>query len=1412
MNQETAWKLLDKYFEDNPTALINHHIESYNDFMDKGIHQIFREKNPIRFIKQQDPDTKEYKYQMNIYLGGKTGDKIYFGKPIIFDENNEHYMYPNEARLRNFTYGISIHYDVDVEIIIVNSDGVPVTTQLSLDKIYLGRFPIMLRSKLCILNGFDRNVRFTMGECKNDLGGYFIIDGKEKTIISQEKFADNMLYIKDKVNEIYSHSAEIRSVSEDASKPIRTFSIRIVAPTEKYSNNQIVVNIPNVRKPIPLFIVMRALGVISDKDIINCCLLNMEKNKQFIDLFIPSIHDAGTIFTQEIAIKYIGTFTKGKSREHVMEILMNYLLPNIGELNFRNKATFIGYMVLELLKVFIGINKPTDRDSFKYKRVEVPGSLLYDLFREYYTLQQRNIFLKIDKEFYYKEGIYQENFESLIRNNYTDFFSTRIVEEGFKKAFKGNWGSETHTKRLGVVQDVNRLSFNSYLSIMRKINLPLDSSAKVVGPRLLHSSQWGIVDPVDTPDGGNIGLHKHMSILSKITKNCSSYGITKWIQLNTSIELLNECSFSYLGDKTKIFVNGSWIGVVIDPLDTYNKLIFSRRNAIIPIYTSISWNIKLQTINIFTDSGRMCHPVYYINNGIPSIINEKILEFINSNKFTWNDLISGFNKKIEQFNVNDCATYINYKDLYPSVSSEEFSKLSAVIEYIDTAEEESALICIDKNDLGKKPYTHMEIHPSLILGVMGNQIVFPENNPLPRDLFSCGQSKQAVSLYHTNYNSRFDKTSLVLTYGQIPLIKSRYLKYINNEEQPYGINVIVAIACYGGYNVEDSILFNKASIDRGLFRNTYYNTYEAREDSSKVGNSQIDSRFVNIEKTNVIGLKPGYDYSDLDEDGLIKTNTMIDEKKVMIGKVLTNISNPDVSLDASVFPKKGQMGFVDKTYITEGEEGFRLAKIRVRDERIPAIGDKFCSRCGQKGTIGLVIDERNMPFTEDGIRPDIIINPHALPSRMTIGQLLETVMGKASAEYGTFAECTAFNNTGSKYSAFGKLLSNAGFNSSANEILYNGETGEQMRMNIFIGPTYYMRLKHIVKDKINYRAKGPRTVLTRQTVQGRANDGGLRVGEQERDAIVAHGLAYFLKESMLVRGDEYVMAVCNLTGMIAIYNSSLNLFISPFADGPVKFVGEIADSQKIDKITKYGRNFSLVRIPYAFKLLIQELATLNINMRIITDQNIDQLSSMNPSNKIADLDDIDQEAIIKSQSIATKKPSTKKPTAKQEPTISLSVEETQEKSDKSLGKTIAENIVDVEKLEKDAEEEDLDELELLDALEKVSSPKLTIGESASFKPDQLEDDGMPDINTVPLIGTKSVSKNPQTKKETEPQSESQPDLEMSKSPEQEKIVTTAIDDPETPDDLEAENLQLLTDIIEKGEEEEENKEKTVDIK
>ena len=529
-NQELIWNVIDHYFKDNPNLLVKHHLESYNQFFNRDIKNIFREKNPITILKELDEETKEYSLQAKMYFAGKEGNKIYYGKPIIFDDNRQHFMYPNEARLRNMTYATTIHIDIEVDYKIMNPDKTMTETSITLEQIYLGRFPIMLNSDLCILNTLDPLVKFNMGECKNDLGGYFIINGKEKVIVSQEKFADNMLYVRDKYNEIYSHSAEIRSVSEDASKPIRTLAVRILSPSSTYTNNQIVVNVPNVRKPVPLFILMRALGVESDKSIIEHCLLDLEKNSDYVDLFVPCIHDAGQIFNQITALKYIATFTKGKTIPHVLYILMDYLLPHIGEINFREKAFFLGHMVFELLKVFKKIKKPTDRDSFKFKRVELPGNLIYDLFKEYYTLQQKHIFQKIDKEYYYKQGIYKANFTSLIENNVNEIFREKILETGFKKAFKGNWGAEAHTKRPGAVQDLNRLSFNSCLSHLRKINLPLDSSAKVVGPRLLHSSQWGIIDPVDTPDGGNVGLHKHMALGANITSGCSAKPLMNWLR------------------------------------------------------------------------------------------------------------------------------------------------------------------------------------------------------------------------------------------------------------------------------------------------------------------------------------------------------------------------------------------------------------------------------------------------------------------------------------------------------------------------------------------------------------------------------------------------------------------------------------------------------------------------------------------------------------------------------------------------------------------------------------------------------------------------------------------------------------------------------------------------------------------
>ena len=1232
--EEISWAIIDKLFKENPYNLVAHHLDSYNDFFSNGIFRIFRENNPLKVVGKEDSgaNPSSEPTQALFYMGGKNGDKIYFGKPVIYDNNDEvHYMYPNEARLRNMTYAMAIHYDVEVVITYYEGEEKKEAT-FTLEKIYLGNFPIMINSRFCILHGLSPDVKFNMGECKNDYGGYFIIDGKEKSIICQETRADNMLYIqklKDDPTELYSHVAEIRSVSEDSSKPMRTTAVKIVAPTSVYSNCNIVVEVPNVRKPVPLFILMRALGVLSDESIIKCCLLDLEKHSEMVDLFIPSIHDASKIFNQVNALQFISTFTKRQTISNTLEILMNAFLPHVGEVNFLDKAYYIGYMVYRMLNVYTNKEAPTNRDNFKYKRVELSGTLLYDLFREYYLIQAKQNMLVIEKSDYFKNI----NLIQFIQDNTDLIFAKRIVEQGFRKAFKGNWGSQANTKRIGVVQDLNRLSWFTAACQLRRITLPLSSSAKVVGPHLLNNSQWGYIDPVDTPDGGNIGLHKHMAISCAITDGFSSYPIIELLRENkiSPLILLQECESEYLAANTKTFVNGNWVGVVTSPLELTSYLKLLRRNGVIPTYTSITFNYETNDIYIYTDAGRLIRPLYYVSKTVPSTQRKgtkqikELQSKIHSGEFTWRNVVSGFyphgEPSVESINRNKVH---DVYDLFAGALEEDkegnlidvLTANASIVDFVDVSEEENTLIANHDGLIKQnKYYTHIEIHPSLMFGIMGNSIIYPEHNPLPRNQFSCGQSKQAVSVYHTNSAVRFDKMGVMMNYGQTPLIKSRYLDYINKEENPYGVNAIVAIMSYTGYNVEDAILINEGSLQRGLFNTTYFTMYESTEETN--AEAGTSSTFANIlaDKT-IQGLKLGHDYSALDEFGLIEENTDVHDKMVLIGMKKSGSSKEDTSKDDSVVPKKGQLGVVDKVFITDTEEGSRLAKVRIREQRSPAIGDKMASRSGQKGTIGLIIPERDMPFTADGVRPDLIINPHAIPSRMTIGQLVECLFGKACAMYGSFGDCTAFTVKGSNYKTYGNMLQKMGFSNTGNEMLYSGFTGEQLEANVYIGPTYYMRLKHMVKDKVNARATGPRTLMTRQTVQGRANDGGLRIGEMERDGILAHGASAFLNESYMVRGDQYYMAVCNKTGAIAVYNETRNLFLSPYADGPIQFGDTVNGTKNVKNVSRFGRSFSIVRVPYALKLLLQELQTMNVQMRLITDANVDQLMNLGYSNNM----------------------------------------------------------------------------------------------------------------------------------------------------------------------------------------------------
>jgi DNA-directed RNA polymerase II subunit RPB2 len=1230
--EEIHFNMIDQYFKEK--SLVHHHIESYNRFYDHEIKHVLNDLNPMLFSVDNDM------LQMKLYFGGKDMNKLFFGKPTIYEDDQMKLLYPNEARLRNITYASSLHCDIEIEFIDRSSPSdLPQKVKTEIKSYYLGLIPIMLQSKVCSLSSFSAETRYSFGECKHDYGGYFIIDGKEKVVVPQEVFANNMIYIREVKDDLHDYSVEIRSISVDETKPKRTFAIRRVMQKDMVHNEHFRVFIPNVRESIPLFIVFRALGLSSDKEIMERILGNLEEKEDYLELLRPSVIDCGGIYTQSQAIQYISEFTKGKDNNNTHFILCDYLLPHIGEMNYMEKTHFIGYMVMELLKVIHKEKKPTDRDHFKFKRVETTGNLMKQLFSEYAIIMYKEFHKNIEMEYNLNKNKYTEKelqkagensnneeekgelvygsdleqFSKLIMDNHISFFQEKIIHNGFKKAFKGNWGAHPHTKRIGVIQPLNRLSFNSALSHLRKINLSIDASSKITGPHKLHGSQWGVIDPVDTPDGGNVGLHKHMAFMCEITQGMDDTQLIQWLfkNMNGTVSLqkktyaldcvpLVNATKEIIHSNTKIFVNNKIIGFTSQPILFKKLFLSSRRMNYIPNDISILFDIKDKYIYIFSDEGRLMRPVLYLedNGKLKYIQDEDFMKKMIANQLTWTQYSEGQGKREEYFEKSMDTLM---KDLSQS------SNQKAIIDYVDKSEEESTYICKYPNEIkkdGKYSYTHVEIHPSMLFGVMGSQVIFPEHNQFPRNLFSCGQSKQAASLYHSQFQSRIDTVGVVLNYGEKPIVKSRLTKYIHEDKHPHGFNTIVAIMCYNAYNVEDAVLINEGSVQRGLFHTTYHNMYEAYEESSEIGDSKKNTIIKHMNDENNIELKPGYDYNELDKYGLIKENTPMDDKKVLIGMVSFQEENISVRNDISVFPKKGQLGYVDKSYITKEEEGKRIAKVRIREQRIPSYGDKFCSRCGQKGTIGQVIPEENMPFTKEGIKPDIIINPHAIPSRMTIGQLVETIMCKLGLTLGHSMDATPFTTEKNKIEKIGNLLTEYDMHRSGNEFLYNGMTGEMIEHSIFIGPTYYLRLKHMVKDKINYRATGKRELMTRQTNHGRANDGGLRIGEMERDGVIAHGCAYFLKESMMKRGDSYKLAICNHSGTIAIYNPETKHFYSPIIDGPIEYDMDGKEVVRSKIITKFGKDFSIVEVPYCFKLLLHELSAMNVQMRLITANSI----------------------------------------------------------------------------------------------------------------------------------------------------------------------------------------------------------------
>jgi DNA-directed RNA polymerase II subunit RPB2 len=1207
---ETPWDIINSYFEGHYLErLVRHQLESYNNFVGFQIIKTIEMFNPVRIASEEDFNTEHKKYGLELFINFENF-QIY--RPQIHENNGAiKLMFPREARLRNFTYSSEITIDIHIKYVVRTGKELEnmQTFHKVLPNIHIGKIPIMLKSEICVLNQYKHIDEQLTGECKFDAGGYFIINGLEKTVLGQERAAENRVYCFNisKNNTKYNWIAEIKSIPDSKCISPKQLSMLISSKNNGFGN-PIYIQIPKIKQPVSLFVVFRALGLLSDKDICEIILLKEVSSvsntsisdlntdnkdpvfRQMLSFLQASIVDANSYLTQEESIKHITSHAMytpmnmdkesgiKKKAEFTQGILNNDIFPHCH--NEKQKIYFLGYMVNRLIKACIE-NKQDDRDSYLNKRIDLTGTLLNNLFRNNFNKLVHDMTKQIVREINTGSWKSKEDYENIINmTNVYKIIKSSTIENGFKTALAtGNFGiKHSNSNKVGVAQLLSRLTYVSGLSHSRRISTPIDKSGKLIPPRKLHNTSWGYLCPAETPEGQSVGVVKNMSYMSVITINSNSSPlhdyirpVIKYIENDNDEESSLISSLKQLTNKVKVFINGAWVGVTDEPEQLYAQLKEKKQNGMIHIYTSVIFDYVLKEIRVCNDAGRFTRPVLRVSNSIQDKNNKFSMSSNSRNVYITKTIINKLKNK-----------ELTWDDLFLNTKTQ-----NAILEYIDPEEQSFAMIATKPKDLLVKnddnmiyKYTHCEIHPSAIFGVLASCIPYPDHNQSPRNCYQCAQSKQAMGVYATNYQSRMDKTGYILNYPTRPLVDTRIMGMIHLDKIPSGTNVIVAIMSHTGYNQEDSLLFNKSSLDRGLFVATIYHT-EKDEDKQKInGDEEIRMR---PDPTKTKKMKMG-NYNKVNSKGVIPENMLVENRDIIIAKVVPIKENRNDHTkvikyeDESKIYRTAEETYVDKNYIDRNGDGYNMAKVRLRTIRKPVIGDKFSSRHGQKGTIGNIIPEENMPFTAEGLKPDIIINPHAIPSRMTIGQLKETLLGKVLVELGLFGDGTPFGDI--SLDDIRSELLKVGYEANGNQLLHSGLTGEQVECSVFIGPVFYQRLKHMVNDKTHSRSIGPMVNLTRQPAEGRSRDGGLRFGEMEKDAMVSHGASRFTRGRLYDASDKYSVNVCKKCGLVAAYNDALH----------------IHQCRTCDNRT----DFAFVEMPYSCKLLFQELMTMNVVPRIMT--------------------------------------------------------------------------------------------------------------------------------------------------------------------------------------------------------------------
>jgi DNA-directed RNA polymerase subunit B len=1107
ISDSDLWFLMKAFLEEE--GLSRQHLDSYNDFIENNLQRIIDEVGEISI----DAPINPFKVKLK---------RIEVGKPRIVEvDGSDHLIYPKEARLRSLSYSAPLH----LEMVYSNDDREGIA-----EYIHIGDIPVMLKSKLCLLYGNSSDSLISLGEDPFDPGGYFIVNGSERVIVGLEDLAPNRILV---------------DVDTSGTKPVyrakvfsTTVGFRARITCRIKPKKMIVVSIPGVPQEIPFVILMRALGVESDREIAEM----VSFNRQIQDQLEVSFDEAIDINTVEDAIIYIGNrVAHGQVREYRLRraqtVLDRNFLPHIGNsLETRTeKAYFLGEMALRINELKLGFRGEDDKDHYANKRLKLAGPLLGDLFR----LAFRNLCRDVK---------YQLERMSIKRRKIRISASVRhgIITQRIKHALAtGNWGYG----RVGITQLLDRTNHISTLSHLRRLQSPLSRSQPNFEARDLHPTHWGRLCPNETPEGSNCGLVKNLSLSASISVKVDSEEILQFLD-GFGVIKVRDANVESKAVSAKVFVDGSFIGYSNDAEMLVSSFRALRRSGGITPEANIAYynNEREELCNevyVNYGAGRVRRPLIIVENGQPRLNSDHIAK-LKLGDLEWRELIGG-----------------------------------GVIDYLDAEEEENALIALDYDHLTPK-HTHMEIAPYTMLGICTAIIPFPEHNQSPRNSYEAAMAKQALGMYSTNYFNRVDTQFHVLHYPQLPLVKTKPMDVLGYYNRPPGQNYVLAVISFGGYNMEDALIFNKASIQRGLGRSSFFRVYKA-EGRRYLGGMQ--DKF-EIPEAGTRGFRGEQYYRLLEEDGIISLESQVAGNSVLIGR-----SSPPRFLeeyrdfevrgptrrDTSVTMRPTEKGVVDDVFVMSSSQGSEFVKVRVRDERIPELGDKFASRHGQKGVVGMLVPQEDLPFTEEGIIPDILINPHAIPSRMTIGQFIEGIAGKAAALEGEIIDGTPFSNQGR--SVIGAFLEQHGYHFGGREVMYNGVTGEKLEADIFMGVVYYQKLHHMVADKMHARARGQVQMLTRQPTEGRARGGGLRFGEMERDCLIGHGAAMLLKDRLLEESDKVILYICETCGYLAYYDFKQRKYIC-------KLCGDDSPT-------------SPIAISYAFKLLLQELMSLCISPKLM---------------------------------------------------------------------------------------------------------------------------------------------------------------------------------------------------------------------